>query len=78
MLAQLDRVERIEKLDQALGSVEMDYDRLLRASEARGKVMRVSDGGKGEGLELPVGSKRPSAQPESEDEEGGGKRIKFS
>ena len=76
-LAQLDRVERIEKLEQALGSVEVDYARLLRAFDARGKVVKVDADG---ALKLPVGSKRPSAQPESEDEDGerGGKRIKFS
>jgi histone acetyltransferase 1 len=46
MLAQLDRVERIDKLEQALGGVEADYARLLRALEGRGK---------GEAKELEVG-----------------------
>jgi histone acetyltransferase 1 len=46
MLIQLDRVERIEKLEQALGGVEADYARLLRAAEARGNP-RVEGNGEG-------------------------------
>ena len=37
-LIQLDRSERIEKLEQALGGVEADYARLLRAFESRAKA----------------------------------------
>jgi histone acetyltransferase 1 len=34
-LIQLDRAERIDKLDEALGSVELDYGRLLRTLDQR-------------------------------------------
>ena len=33
LLAQLDRLERIDKLEEVLGGVEADYERLLRAKD---------------------------------------------
>jgi histone acetyltransferase 1 len=47
-LIQLDRVERIDKLDEALGSVEADYARLLRALHQRqdSKTEAASSNGK--------------------------------
>ncbi|TVY32988.1 Histone acetyltransferase type B catalytic subunit [Lachnellula occidentalis] len=60
-LIQLDRTERIEKLEQALGGVEADYARLLRAFDDRAKA---STGGKraleeeGEGGEEEHGPKK--------------------
>ena len=35
MVIQLDRDDRIEKLEQALSGVEADYARLLRAADSR-------------------------------------------
>jgi histone acetyltransferase 1 len=81
MLAQLDRAERIEKLEQAVGGVEADYGRLLRALEGRGK-------GKGKELEIGEASssgngigKRgmPMDGVEVEDEdEPAAKKVKFA
>lgn len=46
-LAQLDVPERIEKLDETLGSVELDYDRLLRTLDARQALKYKPEIGKG-------------------------------
>lgn len=48
-LVQLDRLERIEKLDEAAVSVELDYVRLLRRLEERGKAAAKEDGSKEDG-----------------------------
>lgn len=61
-LIQLDRSERIEKLEQALGGVEADYARLLRTFDGR------ASGGKENG-------KRGL---EDNGEEPAGKKVKFS
>jgi histone acetyltransferase 1 len=67
-LMQLDRAERIEKLEEALGSVESDYARLLLALEKReGKSTATSNG------------KRSSPADEAVDEgEPASKKVKFA
>ncbi|PMD41013.1 histone acetyltransferase type B [Hyaloscypha variabilis F] len=75
MLIQLDRVERIEKLEQALGGVEADYARLLRAADDRGKPRVV---GNGEGASEKNG-KRSSPGEETDGGEGhAAKKVKFA
>jgi histone acetyltransferase 1 len=69
MLIQLDRAERIEKLEQALGGVEADYARLLRAMDSRSNGDANGKGGSSSG-------KRPS--PSDEDEEPAAKKVKFA
>lgn len=69
-LMQLDRAERIEKLDDALGNVEADYARLLRTFDERrnGKANGTSSNGK-------------RASPDDlakEDGEPSAKKIKFA
>ncbi|KAG9237136.1 acyl-CoA N-acyltransferase [Amylocarpus encephaloides] len=44
MLMQLDRPERLEKLDETTGSVEADFGRLLRVSDQRSKGSIVANG----------------------------------
>lgn len=93
-LAQLERIERIEKLDQALGGVEADYARLLREYEGRWKKKGPVDYDAENGIEngesvasssrltVPTGLKRQSAAPETEseeeEEEPRAKKIRFS
>jgi histone acetyltransferase 1 len=62
-LIQLDRTERIDKLEQALGGVEADYARLLRTFKSRTSHPST-------------GSKRPLE--EDEDGEPDAKKIKFT
>ncbi|KAL3419297.1 histone acetyl transferase HAT1 [Phlyctema vagabunda] len=65
-LAQLDRSDRIEKLDQTIGSVEADYARLLRALDNKRGAAGSKD--QGEGVEKKTsGTKRSS--PDDEDDE---------
>jgi histone acetyltransferase 1 len=81
MLAQLDRAERIEKLEQAVGGVEADYARLLRALEGRGKgkgkeleVGEASSSGNGIGKR---GTPMDGVEVEDEDEPAA-KKVKFA
>jgi histone acetyltransferase 1 len=67
-LMQLDRAERIDKLEDALGNVEADYARLLRTFDDR-------HGGKKTNGESSNGKR---ASPMMEDEEPSAKKIKFS
>ena len=70
MLIQLERTERIEKLEQALAGVEADYARLLRAADDRGKPRN----GEGE-----KNGKRSSPDGEMEGVEGpAAKKVKFA
>jgi len=50
-LMQVDRAERVDKLEQALGSVEGDYSRLLRSADQRAKSsgQETSNGEAGQG-----------------------------
>jgi len=76
-LMQLDRVERIEKLEQALGGVEADYARLLRALDSRGKGKAVV--GNGEGSASGANGKRSSPDDVGiEGEEPVAKKVKFA
>lgn len=76
-LIQLDRVERIEKLEQALGGVEADYARLLRALDSRGKGKAAV--GNGEGSASGANGKRSSPDDvEMEGEEPVAKKVKFA
>ena len=75
MLIQLDRVERIEKLEQALSGVEADYARLLRAADSRSQP-KV---GSGEGSSGEKNGKRTSPDDERENvEEPAAKKVKFA
>jgi histone acetyltransferase 1 len=69
-LMQLDRSERIEKLEEALGSVEADYARLLRAFDSKHSEKEGAVNGS---------SKRASPM-EDVEEEGGpsAKKIRFA
>jgi histone acetyltransferase 1 len=73
-LMQLDRVERIEKLEQALGGVEADYARLLRALNSRSAVKI----GNGKGSKSGANGKRGSPDDEIEGEEPAAKKVKFA
>lgn len=73
-LAQLDRAERIDKLDQALGGVEADYARLLRSLDEKNDGKSVSSGN-GEF------SRHKRSPPDDEDEDEGepsSKKVKFA
>lgn len=89
-LAQLDRGDRIERLEQAFGGVEADYARLLRewekrskAGEDEGGVVEAATGvengkgtGKGKGNEK--GKGKGKRENEAETEDGAGvKRLKI-
>lgn len=71
-LMQLDRAERIEKLEDALGSVEADYARLLRIFDERQKAKPNDDGSS-----ATSNGKRVSPLIE-EDGEPSTKRIRFA
>jgi histone acetyltransferase 1 len=72
-LIQLDRTERIEKLEQALGSVEADYGRLLRALDRRVNG-DISENGK-----THSNGKRSSPDDEATDHgEPASKKVKFA
>ena len=77
-LIQLDRVERIDKLEDALGSVEADYARLLRAADKRSGVIVAERNGNG----VTNGSgtaKRSSPDDAAEaGEEPSAKKVKFA
>lgn len=87
ILIQLDRVERIEKLEQALSGVEADYARLIRASESRQSPKTTSQNGgtapeqgEAEGNSGTVGAGKRSS-PDDEAEEGiepALKKVKFA
>lgn len=68
-LMQLDRTERIEKLEDALGNVEADYARLLRAFDERNGKDGASNGASSNG-------KR--ASPMIEEDEPSAKKIRFA
>ncbi|RDW65386.1 hypothetical protein BP5796_10078 [Coleophoma crateriformis] len=76
-LAQLDRAERIDKLDQALGGVEADYARLLRSLDEK-------NDGKGVGSvnRAASGTKRSSPDDDNDGDEDEGepstKKLKFA
>jgi len=74
-LMQLDRAERIDKLEDALGSVEIDYARLLDAADSRSRANAKSDGASmnGTGNET---AKRSS--PDEAGEEPASKKIKLT
>jgi histone acetyltransferase 1 len=66
-LMQLDRTERIDKLDEALGAVEADYGRLLRSLEQRESGKNTPNG------------KRATPEDESVDDgEPAAKKAKFA
>lgn len=80
-LIQLDRVERIEKLEQALGGVEADYARLIRAFESRRSPKTSPQaGGKtaAENKTNGVHGKRSSPDDEAEEGEPATKKVKFA
>ena len=72
MLIQLDRAERIQKLEEVTGGVEADYARLLRDFDKRikGPVVVALEASNG---------KRPSSSEETDDlEEPSTKKVKFT
>jgi histone acetyltransferase 1 len=74
-LMQLDRAERIDKLEEALGSVEADFARLLRAAEKRGAA-KVESNGNGVSVNGSGALKRFS--PDEVTEEPLAKKVKFA
>jgi histone acetyltransferase 1 len=66
-LMQLDRTERIDKLEQALGAVEADYARLLRAFDQRENNNTTSNGKRSS----PVDGTTDDGEPAS-------KKVKFA
>lgn len=72
-LIQLDRVERIEKLEEALGGVEADYARLLRALESRSKLNNGGANGSGT-----ASNGKRSSPDEAEGGEPAAKKVKFT
>ena len=79
MLMQLDRAERIDKLDETLGAVEADYARLLRATEKRlgGNLAGSSENGTATNG---GGSTKRSSPDDAaeEDAEPSAKKVKFA
>ena len=78
-LMQLDRTERIDKLEEALGSVEADYARLLRAVEKRSGARIVGSNIQGTTMNGSDTAKRPSPTDAAEaSEEPTSKKVKFA
>jgi histone acetyltransferase 1 len=79
MLMQLDRAERIDKLDETLGAVEADYARLLRAADKRvGGKLAVSNGN-GASTNGSGTAKRSSPDDATEESaEPSAKKVKFA
>lgn len=73
-LMQLDRAERIDKLEEAVSSVEADYARLLRELDAKASKKSTSN------IEASMSNKRPRDVAEEEDngahENGASKKAK--
>jgi len=79
MLMQLDRAERIDKLEETLGAVEADYARLLREADKRGGGKLAESNGNGESTNGSGASKRPSPDgAEEENAEPSAKKVKFA
>lgn len=75
-LMQLDRAERIDKLEDALGSVEADYARLLRAADKRSGAKSNGDAVSTNGSGT---AKRSSPDEAAEtSEEPSAKKVKFA
>lgn len=72
-LMQLERAERIDKLDDALGNVEADYARLLRTFDERqnGKT-------NGSASDTPASNGKRASPMDEDDGEPSTKKIKFS
>ena len=78
-LMQLDRTERIDKLEEALGAVEADYARLLRSAEKRAGGKVAERNGNGAGTNGSGTSKRSSPDDAAEEnEEPVAKKVKFA
>ena len=75
---QLDRTERIEKLDETLGNVEADYARLLNAYESRTlKNTTSSSRGSADNISTSNGKRSTPDVPSEEDAARPVKKIKF-
>lgn len=73
MLIQLERAERIQKLEEVTGGVEADYARLLRDFDKRVKGPAAAT------IALSLNGKRPSPFEEADDEEEpSAKKVKFA
>jgi histone acetyltransferase 1 len=79
MLMQLDRAERIDKLDETLGAVEADYARLLRAADKRVGGKLAENSGNGVSMNGSGTAKRASPDEAAEDDEQPStKKVKFA
>ncbi|KAH8594859.1 acyl-CoA N-acyltransferase [Bisporella sp. PMI_857] len=79
-LAQLDRTERIDKVDQALGAVEADYARLLLSFDERSKPKARATNGKRprtkpRSLDAPI---EEDFEEDEEADEPSSKKVKFT
>jgi histone acetyltransferase 1 len=81
-LAQLDRGERIDKLNETLVGVEADYGRLIEAVDERSEKERQTAIGKGKGKGAVNGNGKRAATEEDEDEDEDdaplAKKLKFA
>ena len=78
-LIQLDRTERIDKLEEALGSVEADFARLLRAVDKRSGAKVVENNGNGVSTNGSGATKRSSPDDVAEASDGPiAKKVKFA
>lgn len=76
---QLDRSERIDKLEETLGAVEADYARLLRETDKRASGKVAENNGNGPSMNGGGASKRPSPDEGVEDDgEPSAKKVKFT
>ncbi|TKX24368.1 putative histone acetyltransferase type B catalytic subunit [Elsinoe australis] len=73
-LAQLDREERVEKVEDAVEGVQMDYERLTDRADARQKSMQAN-GATGLKANGDSGKKRRKRVQIEEDEEDGGEAV---
>ena len=74
---QLDRTERIEKLDETLGNVEADYARLLNAYESRTLKNTTSSSRDSANISTSNGKRSTPDVPSEEDAARPVKKIKF-
>jgi histone acetyltransferase 1 len=80
MLMQLDRVERIDKLEDALGSVEADYARLLRAADKRSGGSKAAESNGNAARTNGSGTAKRSSPDDAAEtsEEPSAKKVKFA
>lgn len=68
---QLDRLERIDKLEETVGTLQGDYERLLRALQGRGVGDGEGEGSAGAGEKRERPKRKVVDEDEDEDDEVG-------